>query len=98
MQSCSPYELAVAAMRLYKRVRTLVHQTYGIPIQDNTESIYYNNNTKKKHPSKSLFDSYNTSVLLNRTPDELLEISRSSYKCWYSDLRTEMNCEPILLG
>lgn len=87
----NPYEDAVAAMRLYKRIRSLVHQTDGFPEQGNDEHINYHTNTKKKGLSKSPFDWYKKSVLLEKSPYELLEISRSSYKCWCSDLRTEVN-------
>ncbi|ONK62846.1 uncharacterized protein A4U43_C07F8730 [Asparagus officinalis] len=95
----NPYEDAVSAMRLYKRIRSIVHQTNEISIQDNDDSIYYTNDSKKNSPfdsnknnkKKSPFDLYKKCELLAKSPDELLEISKSSYKCWCWDAKRTLN-------
>lgn len=87
--ACLTHMNAVYAMRLYKSslwwtkpMSSCTRQWY---------SVYYNADTKKKSLSISPFDVYDTSALLNRTPDELCEIFWACYEWWSNDLRTEMN-------
>ncbi|KAH9327468.1 hypothetical protein KI387_007646, partial [Taxus chinensis] len=69
-----PYEDAVAAMRLYKKMRSLIHeQKYG----DGTADSDKNNNFASMKPTD----------LERMTPEALLAISRSDYRCWCCDAK-----------
>ncbi|KAF6145260.1 hypothetical protein GIB67_041455 [Kingdonia uniflora] len=77
-----PYEDCVAAMRLYKRMRSQVHLT--------EEEIDTSNFTKSNHRT-NIFDSLSAEDLMDMSPDALLDISRPTYRCWCLDLIDELN-------
>lgn len=73
-----PYEDCLSVMRLYKRMRGQEHQGGGIE----TSNVSYHTQS-----FISVFDSCRPKELVKMTPDELLEISKSNYRCWCLDLR-----------
>ncbi|GFP97863.1 rna exonuclease 4 [Phtheirospermum japonicum] len=68
-----PYEDCVSVMRLYKRLRSEKHPTKGVDLSLAARGLMNG------------FDSLNYKEIENMTPDELLDISKSNYKCWCLD-------------
>ena len=71
-----PYEDCVSAMRIYKRVRAQEHR------EENIEALL---TAMCARNIIGDFDSLPTQELEKLTPDELLRISTSNYKCWCLD-------------
>lgn len=73
-----PYEDCVSVMRLYKRMRSQDHRMgrigWSLPVPDG-------------FCSTTVYDSWKSRELEQKTPDELFRISRSNYKCWCLDSR-----------
>ncbi|XAR51861.1 Exoribonuclease II [Bertholletia excelsa] len=67
-----PYEDCIAAMRLYKRMRSLTHKTDDYMLATDPQN-------------RNSFASWRQSELERMTPEQLLEISRSDYYCWCLD-------------
>ncbi|CAM8931477.1 unnamed protein product [Rhodiola kirilowii] len=79
-----PYEDAISAMRLYKRMRAQLHQLQGHAFNDT------NNHT----PSFiSVFELKKHRELEKMSPEELLELSRPNYRCWCLDSMTTIQEE-----
>ncbi|KAM3382443.1 interferon-stimulated 20 kDa exonuclease-like 2 isoform X1 [Capsicum galapagoense] len=76
-----PFQNSVSVMRLYKRIHSQDHPIEGTKRVVSHSSLSF---------SKSS-DSWKSMAHERMTPDELLEISRSNYKCWCLDSR-ESNC------
>nr|GMD13868.1 RNA exonuclease 4 isoform X1 [Ipomoea batatas] len=64
-----PYQDSVTAMRLYKRMRSQEHQSFA--------SL-----AAQRSPG---FSAFSSGQLGSMTPDELLAISESNYRCWCLD-------------
>lgn len=75
-----PYQDSVSVMRLYKWIRSKDHSMEETRRVPNSSQSF----------SKSS-DSWKSMAHERMTPDELLEISRSNYRCWCLDSR-ESNC------
>ena len=71
-----PYVDSVSAMRMYKRMRAQDHPNDASEIS--TDAYKSQNVTSK-------FDSLRAKELEQMSPDELYEISRPNYKCWFLD-------------
>lgn len=71
-----PYEDSVSVMRLYKRMRG---QDHPAEVVGKSIASFYTQNFI------SGFGSSRPTELEKMTPDELFEISRSSYRCWCLD-------------
>ncbi|XP_039013866.1 apoptosis-enhancing nuclease-like [Hibiscus syriacus] len=71
-----PYEDSISMMRLYKRMRD----------QDHEQVVRLGDGK-----AKCGFDSFRSTELDKKTPDELYEISVSDYKCWCLDLSKDCN-------
>lgn len=71
-----PYQDSVSIMRLYKRIRSQDHPTEGT-IRVSSSHLSFSSSSD---PWKSMAHE-------TMAPDELLEISRSNYKCWCLDSR-----------
>nr|GMD17125.1 apoptosis-enhancing nuclease-like [Ipomoea batatas] len=67
-----PYQDSVTAMRLYKRMRSQEHQ-----MDQNFASLAF-----QRSPG---FSAFSSGQLGSMTPDELLAISESNYRCWCLD-------------
>ncbi|CAA0828510.1 Exonuclease family protein [Striga hermonthica] len=67
-----PYEDCVAAMRLYKKMRSQVHNMGDYPT---TSDLQNRNNLASRRQSE----------LERMTPQQMLEISRCDYYCWCLD-------------
>ncbi|CAM8927994.1 unnamed protein product [Rhodiola kirilowii] len=79
-----PYEDAISAMRLYKRMRAQLHKLQGHAFNDT------NNHT----PSFiSVFELKKHRELEKMSPEELLELSRPNYRCWCLDSMTTIQEE-----
>lgn len=72
-----PYQDSVSVTRLYKRIRSQDHLMEGTIRVSNSPPPSF---SSRSGPWKSMGHE-------SMTPDELLEISRSNYKCWCLDLR-----------
>ncbi|KAE8732528.1 Exonuclease family protein isoform 2 [Hibiscus syriacus] len=71
-----PFEDSISVMRLYKRMRGQDHQQV-VRLGDGKANCG--------------FDSFQSTELEKKTPDELYEISISDYKCWCLDLSKDCN-------
>lgn len=74
-----PYEDCVAAMRLYKRMRS----------QDHPVEVIGTLTAKRYLAATNIFNSFQPMDLEKMTPDELFETSKSNYKCWCLDSSRE---------
>lgn len=74
-----PYEDCVAAMRLYKRMRS----------QDHPVEVTGTLTAKRYLAATNIFNSFQPMDLEKMTPDELFETSKSNYKCWCLDSSRE---------
>lgn len=73
--SHDPYQDSVSVMRLYKKIRSQDHPMEGTIRASNSPALSFSSSSD---PWKSMAHE-------NMTPNELLEISRSNYKCWCLD-------------
>ncbi|XP_020577047.1 RNA exonuclease 4-like isoform X2 [Phalaenopsis equestris] len=73
-----PYENCVAALRLYKRLSSYDHPSDEVLMQENNGELY-------EFEKRNNFDSVRVDELLKKTPDELLLISTSNFRCWCLD-------------
>ncbi|KAH0639863.1 hypothetical protein KY285_036449 [Solanum tuberosum] len=78
-----PYQDSVSVMRLYKRIRSQDHPMEGTIRVSNSPALSFSSSSD---PWKSMAHE-------NMTPNELLEISRSNYKCWCLDSRDAARVE-----
>ncbi|XP_020114123.1 uncharacterized protein LOC109728185 isoform X1 [Ananas comosus] len=77
-----PYEDCVAALRLYKRMRSQPHLNGGFPGSSSSGGDV--ETTSKRNP----FDPSGWRDLEKMSPDDLLNMSVPDYKCWCLDSRT----------
>lgn len=77
-----PYEDCVAALRIYKKMRSLSHPNFSLP---NHRKDFLDAN------SSNSFDFLTKRELMNLSPDALLEMSLPNYKCWCLDAKNPMN-------
>lgn len=73
-----PYEDCVAALRLYKRLRSEEHQS-------NEESTRSSRFTAFELKKKNNFELVSMHELLKKSLDELFRMSTSNYRCWCLD-------------
>ncbi|XP_038988205.1 RNA exonuclease 4-like isoform X2 [Phoenix dactylifera] len=72
-----PYEDCVAALRLYKRMRSQIHQTEFLTSNESNVTF----DTK----AYNCFDSSRLKGLVKMSPDDLLGMSVADYRCWCLD-------------
>ncbi|PKU64637.1 uncharacterized protein LOC110115819 [Dendrobium catenatum] len=73
-----PYEDCVAALRLYKRLRSQEHPSSEVVMHENGGEPY-------EFEKRNNFDLLRVDELLKKSPDELLMMSTSNYRCWCLD-------------
>ncbi|XP_010931944.1 uncharacterized protein [Elaeis guineensis] len=74
-----PYEDCVAALRLYKRMRSQIHQTEFL--MSNESNVTFHTRTI------NCFDPSRLKELVKMSPDDLLSMSVADYRCWCLDRR-----------
>ncbi|KAH7654812.1 Exoribonuclease II protein [Dioscorea alata] len=79
-----PYEDCVAALRIYKKMRSLSHPNKCFSLPNYGKDFLDAN-------SSTSFDSLTKRELMNLSPDALLEMSLPNYKCWCLDAKNPMN-------
>ena len=67
-----PCDDCIAAMRLYKRMRSQAHKKKDYPLASDPQN-------------RNSFASWRQSELEKMTPEQMLEVSRSDYYCWCLD-------------
>lgn len=77
-----PFVDCASVMRLYKRMRAQNHHI------EELETFTAVQNTQNLLPTS--LDSWDFEKLESMTPDQLLQISKSNYKCWCLDSRPEL--------
>ncbi|XP_055813315.1 uncharacterized protein LOC129882853 isoform X2 [Solanum dulcamara] len=70
-----PYQDSMSVMRLYKRIRAQDHPMEGTIKVSNSPALSFSSSS----------DPWKSKSHESMTPNELLEISRSNYKCWCLD-------------
>lgn len=85
-----PYEDCVAALRLYKRMCSQVHQIDSSLVSNGSNDII---RSKKNNP----FDYLRQNELVKLSPDALLAMSGPNYRCWCLDGRAPPDLEDDML-